>query len=117
MSSVTFKHGPIEITVTGLPETINPRAVGVDLWIASGFDDDPHEAFARHFKALGGLATFPDTTPTDRYSARHTVHGTLPDGTPSDHHSRLSLHAPESRTLTGCEAIAAALAAEEVSRP
>jgi hypothetical protein len=71
MSSIRFQHGPVSITVDGLPDRIAPDSVKLSLGIHSNVLMGTSERvaeFAEAFTALGGVETFPLTDPAEPFS-------------------------------------------------
>jgi hypothetical protein len=98
MSPITFKHGPVTITVEGLPEMIDPERVVLEVGLHTQLgvtDAEAIETFVRHFHALGGSKTFPRVKPGERFSCCSKVRGNEA-GEPSGHRSELLLYAPDS---------------------
>lgn len=109
MSTITFQHGPVTVTIEGLPETVSDSGVGVALSLFSHPYDDEPAAFAANFAALGGTGLFGDVDPADAFYPHHTTFGEREDGTVTRMDSRLTLHPPLKGAM---EAITAALRAE-----
>lgn len=108
MSVFVLHHGPVTITIEGLPDTVLPESVTLDLNIHSGFHEGGYrehiDAFAQAFTELGGTATFPQADPASPYSCASYA-------TSEGLTSRLTLHPPHapSRTAAGEDAIHVAL--------
>jgi hypothetical protein len=96
---VTFRHGPVTITVEGLPESIKPTAVSlVDVHVhASTYNGRKaqHEAFVAHFRDLGGSETFPLAEITKPFSVHSRVVGVDDAGASTRFVSRLQLYPPK----------------------
>lgn len=100
MSTITFRHGPVTITVEGLPESVKPTGVSIfDLHVhASSYGaqrETQHEAFVSHFRELGGSKTFPDTEATKPFSVHSKVRGVDEAGDSTGFVSRLQLYPPK----------------------
>jgi hypothetical protein len=88
---VEFNHGPVTITVTGLPDCVPADAFRLALGIHSPFDLPERErvaAFAETFTALGGIETFTDTDPAAPFSVL------AEDASVAGHRSDLRLYPP-----------------------
>lgn len=99
MSTITFRHGPVTITVEGLPESVKPTAVSlVDVHVhATSYGarrETQHEAFVSHFRELGGSETFPVTESTKPFSVHSKVVGVDDAGGSTGFVSRLQLYPP-----------------------
>lgn len=95
---VTFRHGPVTITVEGLPESVKPTGVSlVDVHLhASTYNGGKaqHEAFVTHFRDLGGSETFPLTEATKPFSVHSRVIGVDEAGGSTGFVSRMQLYPP-----------------------
>jgi hypothetical protein len=116
VSTITFRHGPVTITVEGLPESVLPQSTRFALTIHPNYypKGERHHAFVENFKRLGGGRTFPDVDPTKRFSVVSTVHGRDETGAQTRHESELKLFPPDPdvRVEQPHVAIAAALQRE-----
>lgn len=111
MTTFQLQHGPVTITVEGLPATVRPESVTIDVGIHSVFDGDYRgcvDAFVENFAALGGRDTFPQVDPSKRSSCgSYAVDRGLT--------SRLGLYPPDPPVVAGEEAIRAALNGQEAT--
>jgi hypothetical protein len=120
MSTITFRHGPVTITVEGLPESVLPQSTRFALTIHPAYyaKGERHHAFVENFTRLGGSSTFPDVDPTERFSVVSKVHGRDETGAQTRHESELKLFPPEpaTRVEQSHVAIAAALQRESIEQ-
>jgi hypothetical protein len=114
MSAITFKHGPVTITVDGLPESVSEEAVKLELALHSLPYDDPHAAFAANFAAFGGTSTFPQVDARREFSCKSAVLGVDEFGEGTELRSEVTLYPPanDMRAPRQSDAIAAALEEE-----
>lgn len=66
-------HGPVTITIEGLPDTVLPESVTLDIGVHSHYVKGwsrQVDGFATNFVALGGRETFPGVDPTKRFSCQ-----------------------------------------------
>jgi hypothetical protein len=116
MSTITFRHGPVTITVEGLPESVLPQSTRFALTIHPNYypKGERHHAFVENFTRLGGSSTFPDVNATERFSVLSRVHGRNEMGVETRHQSELKLFPPDPdvRVEQPHVAIAAALQRE-----
>jgi hypothetical protein len=120
VSTITFRHGPVTITVEGLPESVLPQSTRFALTIHPAYyaKGERHHAFVENFKWLGGSSTFPDVDPTERFSVASKVHGRDETGAQTRHESELKLFPPDGdeRVVRPYPSIAAALQRESIER-
>lgn len=112
MSRVTFRHGPVTITVDGLPESVLSAAVHLELGVHYAYhaEADRDAAFAADFAAFGGSELFAEASGSSRFSARHVARA---GGGAT---SKLQLYAPAPYDDVESPALAAALAGEARDR-
>jgi hypothetical protein len=115
-----FRHGPVTITVEGLPESVLPAAMHLELGVHYSYHSDGvmEEAFCEDFAALGGSRLFPGANGDNRFSVKHLARGVAEGGGGVGSTSKLQLYAPARRgqgTDTS-PAIVAALECEWIER-
>lgn len=121
MSTITFRHGPVTITVEGLPESVLLDSVKLELGVHSAYHKrNASEAFVENFGALGGTATFPATRADEQFSVRSYARGIDPAGIKSGAESKLVLYPPHADVAPARWAaipeIAAALQRESIEQ-
>jgi hypothetical protein len=115
MSTITFKHGPVTITVDGLPESVLPAAVHLELGVHYAYHPEAERdaAFIADFVALGGSGLFAEANATNKFSVRHVARADGSDpATAWCATSKLQLYAPAEDGDPVSPALTAALASE-----
>lgn len=82
--------GPLTVRVEGVPDVIPPNALSVDVDLHPGNASrlpegvDVNEHMVAVFDALGGLRTFPETSPTSEFSIEAKAQSVANGGQPTD---------------------------------